>query len=326
MHYRENNYLVDIVIVNWNSGIWLAKCLQSLYRFGHQTISSITVVDNGSTDGSEKQEILGLPINLLQTNANLGFGRACNIGVHGGQAPYILFLNPDAALFEGTLQTAVAFMEDSNNASIGVCGVRLTEENGNTQRHSARFPTFSRMIADCFGISHIFSGGALHNTEFDHLTSRDVDHVIGAFYLIRRPLFEQLGGFDSRFFVYLEDLDLSLRVHQAGYRVHYFADAVGFHKGGGTSDQVKAQRLYYSMDSRLFYAFKHFSLPAAVGITLATLIIEPLPRIARALIRFSGIEVNNTLRAFAWLWKGLLEDPKRYYIAPEVHSTNATEI
>lgn len=303
---------VDVVIVNWNSGAWLSKCLQSLATFGRQSISSVTIVDNGSIDGSDKQEVNGMPLQVIQTNTNLGFGRACNLGVRSGNAPYILFLNPDAAIFPGTLETALRYLHDPANAQVGVCGIRLQEENGDTQKHTARFPTFGRMIAASLGFTQLFPKTALHDHEFDHLSSRDVDHVIGAFYLIRRTLFEQLGGFDPRFFVYLEDLDLSLRVQQAGFRVHYLADAVGFHKGGGTSDQVKAHRLFYSLDSRLFYAFKHFSRPSAWLIAIATLFVEPIPRLARAMMRFSIIEAKDTLRAFGWLWKVALENPFRY--------------
>lgn len=317
---------VDVVIVNWNSGYFLETCLQSLNTFGGQTVRSITVVDNGSVDGSDKQNITGLPLEVVQTHANLGFGRACNLGVAKGHAPYVLFLNPDAALYDGTLDIAVAFMEDPSNARVGACGIQLKEENGETQKHTARFPTVGRMIAMAFGVTQLFPKAALHDHDFDHLSSRDVDHVIGAFYLIRRNLFESLGGFDPRFFVYLEDLDLSLRVHQARYRVHYLAEAVGFHKGGGTSDQVKAHRLYYSMDSRLFYAFKHFSLPSAWLIAFATLLIEPIPRLARAMVRLSSIEAKDTLRAFAWLWRGLLKNPGRYWIAKLEDHTNKAHL
>ena len=77
-------------------------------------------------------------------------------------------------------------------------------------------------------------------TEWDHAASRRVDHVIGAFYLIRREVFEKLGGFDGRFFLYLEDLDLSCRVCGHGRHIMYLADARAYHKGGGVSEQAKA--------------------------------------------------------------------------------------
>lgn len=323
---RYRKPVVDIVIVNWNSGVWLSRCLKSLSDHGGGLISSVVVVDNGSTDGSDRQDSLDLPLEVIRTNANLGFGRACNIGVGTGVAEYILFLNPDAALCDHTLETAVSFMANSSNIDIGVCGVQLKEEDGRTQKHTARFPDARRMIATSLGVAQILSKNGLHDLDFDHLSSRDVDHVIGAFYLIRRDLFNMLCGFDPRFFVYLEDLDLSLRVRQSGFRVHYLAEAIGFHKGGGTSDQVKAHRLFYSMDSRLFYAFKHFGRPSAWIVVFATLLFEPIPRIARAIMRASLAEATDTLRAFAWLWSGFLKNPRRYQAPPAMDSINLGEL
>lgn len=326
MTLQRGKAVVDVVIVNWNSGDWLSKCLESLSASAAEIISSVVVVDNGSIDGSDNQDALDLPLELVRTNTNLGFGRACNLGVCKGRAAYILFLNPDAALCENTLDIAVSFMEDPSNIEIGVCGIQLKEENGATQKHTARFPTVGRMLATLLGVSQIIPKAGLHDHAFDHLSSRDVDHVIGAFYLIRREIFEQLCGFDPRFFVYLEDLDLSLRVHQSGYRVHYLAEAVGFHKGGGTSDQVKARRLFYSMDSRLFYAFKHFHRLSAWTIVFSTLLLEPIPRLTRAIIRVSFTETRNTLMAFTWLWVGLLKNPKRYLTPPATHSRRSSEM
>lgn len=326
MALQRNKAVVDVVIVNWNSGDWLSKCLESLSASAVALISSVIVVDNGSIDGSDKQNALDLPLEVVRANTNLGFGRACNLGVCKGRAAYILFLNPDAALCEHTLDIAVSFMEDPSNIEIGVCGIQLKEENGATQKHTARFPTVRRMLATSLGISQLIPKAGLHDHDFDHLSSRDVDHVIGAFYLIRRDLFEQLCGFDPRFFVYLEDLDLSLRVHQSGYRVHYLAEAVGFHKGGGTSDQVKARRLFYSMDSRLFYAFKHFHRLSAWTIVFSTLLLEPIPRLMRAIVRVSFTETRDTLLAFAWLWVGLLKNPQRYQTPPPTHSGRLDEM
>ena len=136
--------------------------------------------------------------------------------------------------------------------------------------------------------------------------SRPVDHVIGAFYLIRRPLFEQLGGFDERFFVYLEDLDLSARVHRAGHGIAYLAEAVGLHHGGGTSEQVKPQRLAYALESRIVYAFKHFTTISALAVAIVTLGIEPFPRLLRAIRRRSLTDARETGRGFMLLWRRVL--------------------
>jgi len=139
--------------------------------------------------------------------------------------------------------------------------------------------------------------------EWDHGQTRYVDHVIGAFYLVRRETFNALGGFDERFFVYLEDLDFSLRARQAGWFSVYLVDARAFHAGGGTSRQVKASRLFYSLRSRLLYAFKHFNALAATAVLIATLVMEPLSRSALALARRSRPALNETWAAYGMLWR-----------------------
>ena len=129
--------------------------------------------------------------------------------------------------------------------------------------------------------------------------------LIGAFYLVHRELFDKLGGFDERFFVYLEDLDFSLRARQAGYASYYLASASAFHKGGGTSENINARRLFYSLRSRVLYAYKHFSFVSATVVLLGTLFVEPLSRLVLAMVRRSGSSMMETLSAYGQLWRAL---------------------
>lgn len=298
----------DIVIVNWNSGQQLQECLTSIAEHGGDNVASITVVDNDSQDGScDKLEEQDLPLTVIRNTENLGFGRACNIGTKVGNAPYVLFLNPDAKLMRGALSAAIAWMESADSKGFGICGIRLLDEHGNTQRQSARFPSPRTYLSGAIGLNALFPSvfPTVHMHEFDHLESRAVDHVIGAFYLVRRSLFDLLGGFDERFFVYLEDLDFSLRAKHAGWNTWYLAEATAFHKGGGTSEQVKAHRLFYSLHSRLLYAFKHFSSIEAWGVLIVSVAVEPIPRIFRALMRRSWEELQDTMRGYFMLWRSL---------------------
>jgi GT2 family glycosyltransferase len=140
-------------------------------------------------------------------------------------------------------------------------------------------------------------------TDWDHTTNRDDDQVNGAFFLIRRDLFERLGGFDERFFVYFEEVDLARRAAELGYRSHYLATARAFHRGGGCTDQVKARRLTYSIRSRLAYASKHFSRVSATTLALATILIEPISRIIACALRGSVTGCAETVRGFRPVWK-----------------------
>lgn len=138
-------------------------------------------------------------------------------------------------------------------------------------------------------------------SEWDHSASRRVDQVIGAYFLIRRSLFEAQRGFDERFFVYFEEVDLAYRCAEAGWQSWYLATAQAFHAGGGASDQVKAHRLFYGLRSRLQYAAKHFSIGGRIGVQMATWLLEPFARGARAVARFDYEGLREIIRAYSWL-------------------------
>lgn len=299
--------MIDIIIVNWNSGEYLAHCVNSLREFGGGYISKIIVVDNASTDSSLDQIASNHDIELVQLSYNAGFSSACNVGASKSDANFLLFLNPDAALREGCLAKTRSFMESDSEGVFGICGVQLTDENLRTHRHCARFPSLRTYWGHALALSYILPNFFPPHfmRGFDHLSSREVDQVIGAFFFVRRSVFSALSGFDERFFVYFEELDFSRRARQAGWRTYYLADAVAYHKGGGTSEQVKAHRLFYSIRSRLLYGFKHFSRTDASVLVFLSVVVEPLTRMVRALARLSGEELRNTFRGYVMLWRDL---------------------
>lgn len=294
--------MILVVIVNWNSGLQITHCLESLVNGLEHTV---VVVDNASTDESLNIIKSFDDVYLYQCLENLGFGKACNIGAKYAESEYLLFLNPDAALFPGTLETAVSYMQDTANGDVGICGVQLIDESSNVSRSCARYPTPWGFVAHAFGLDKVLPRIGHFMAEWAHDNTRDVDHVIGAFYLVRREVFDSLNGFDERFFVYLEDLDFSYRARQAGWRSVYLADTQAFHAGGGTSNQIKARRLFYSLRSRLLYAFKHFSWAGAVLVMLSTLLVEPLSRTALAVARRSWPSFKETWHGYGMLWRWL---------------------
>ena len=296
---------ISIIIVNWNAGAQLRTCIDSIAQYGADLVKQTIVVDNGSVDGSDAS-VEDLPnVTLIRAGANLGFGKACNLGAQHAKSDYLLFLNPDAALYAETLPKALAYMQEPANAKVGICGVQLLDETGHVSRSCARFPSVASFAAHAVGLSRFIPSLGHFMAEWDHAQTRQVDHVIGAFYLIRRVVFESLNGFDEHFFVYLEDLDLSCRASQAGWDTIYLADVQAFHAGGGTSNQVKSRRLFYSLRSRSQYAFKHFSWFGAVVVLLATLFVEPLSRSALAVVQGSWSSLKETWAAYGMLWRWL---------------------
>jgi hypothetical protein len=300
---------LSIIIVNWNAGSQLAEVVSSIEKYHHGLVSSVVIVDNASTDDSldrvETMQDLPFKPLIIRNSKNCGFGKACNQGAQHAKSEYLLFLNPDAALYADTLPKALAFMQDPANSKVGICGVQLLDEAGHVSRSCARFPSAVGFAAHAVGLDRFSPRLGHFMAEWDHAQTRQVDQVIGAFFLVRRNLFEALHGFDERFFVYFEEIDLSYRARQTGWRSVYLADAQAFHAGGGTSNQVKARRLFYSLRSRLLYAFKHFSWMGAFAVLLATLLVEPLSRSALALMRRSWVGLKETWAAYGMLWRWL---------------------
>ncbi len=295
--------MIDVVIVNWNAG--LQACVESVSEFGAGLVGQIIVVDNGSTDHS-MQLIENVPlVHSVLLAENAGFARGCNQGALHATSPYILFLNPDAAIYADTLPSVIACMESSEHRDTGICGVRLLDEQGHVARSCSRYPSALRCAAQSLGLDKFAPRLGSAMTEWDHLQNRYVDQVIGAFFLVRRDLFIQLDGFDERFFVYYEEVDFAYRAAKAGFRSYYLNDTSAFHLGGGVSNQVKARRLFYTLRSRLLYAVKHFSILSITAVVLSTLLLEPLTRLALALLKRSGAAFKETLSGFVMLYRWL---------------------
>ena len=288
----------DVVVVNWNSGNDLAACLRSIVSHANGYVGRIVVVDNASVDRSV-ETVRGIAgIDVIAESVNHGFGRACNIGARDCRADYLLFLNPDARVPARAFEQIDEFLSRPHNSKIGICGIRLMDEAGHVARSCSRFPSALRILAHAIGADKIVPRWGQRMNEWDHLSTRTVDQIIGAFFVIRRSLYEKLGGFDEQFFVYFEEVDLSYRAVREGWSSVYLAEIAGVHSGGGSSKRIKARRLFYSLRSRIIYARKHFSRAAFCFVLVATLALEPFARIVVAACRFSLNSVWETMCAY----------------------------
>lgn len=303
---------LDIVIVNWNSGEQLRQCLASIVKADRNgfTLSHVYIVDNASQDDSlSRVEQYNLPLRIIHNHKNKGFAVACNQGARGSRADYLLFLNPDTRLFLDSLSRPIHLMQQPGNEKIGICGIQFIDDHGEISRTCARFPTPFMFFLKMLGLSRLFPAWfpSYTMTEWDHGNSRKVDQVMGAFFLIKRLLFESLGGFDEQFFVYFEDVDFSLRARNIGWFSYYLADAQAYHKGGGTSEWVKATRLFYSLQSRILYGYKHFDCWSASMLMLGTLILEPFARLVLAILSCSHLQAVETLKGYSMLLREMPE-------------------
>lgn len=297
---------LSIIIVNWNASGQLAEVISSIAQFHQDLVSNVIIVDNASTDDSlvQVEELSNLPFQLqiVRNHDNRGFGAACNQGAELAKSEFILFLNPDTRLFEDSLTKPISFMRQPSNSGISICGIRLLDKEGNASTSAARFPTLQVMAGKILGLTklfptafpaHLMSSSELRESGF-------VDQVIGAFFLIRKNVFDRCGGFDERFFVYFEEVDLSLRAKQLGYSSYFLSEVSAFHKGGGCSERVKAARLFYSLRSRILYAQKHYSLMGLVALVFLTGLELPL-RLVQGVLRTSWSDMKNTSAAYMQL-------------------------
>jgi GT2 family glycosyltransferase len=299
---------VDIVIVNWNSANLLAECLKSIHEYGGSLVAKVIVVDNASTDGSlSAGEFGSLPqLEVIRNRENVGFARACNMGASRASSEYLLFLNPDARLLPGSLMNAVRALVDRAQHGIMIVGAQLIDESGSIARSCSRLPNATQFALHALGADRLLPKLAHPMREWDHIHSREVEHVIGAFLLIRSTAFRDLSGFDEQFFVYLEDLDLSQRAARRGWKTWFESTAVAFHVGGGTSRQAKPERLFYSLRSRLLYSRKHFGYLSYCFVASVTLCVEPASRLLAAALNRDAAMARETLGGYGYLWPWFL--------------------
>ncbi len=277
---------VDIIIVNWNSGELTMQAITPYLNYKSSKIScNVIIVDNASTDDSCK--LFNNQVkNVVYNSENNGFGKACNQAFKGSDADYVLLLNPDTLSEPSVLEGLVDFFE--KNSNYGVTGPRQLDKNRNTLRTCGRFPTFKTALSDVLGLSKIFPGfflSAPNMTDWDHSQSKDVDHVIGSYMLIKKPILDKIGFMDENYFVYLEDLDLNKRISNAGYKIFYNHEYSVFHEGGATGQKLEAYRLFYSMYSRKVYWKKHLGKMEAYLLVTLSILIEPFLRIIDSLIK-----------------------------------------
>lgn len=262
---------VDVVVVSYNSRSRLLACVEPLCRLENV---NVIVVDNASRDGS-LEALANLPVTAIGLDRNDGFAAGCNVGWRAGNAPFVLFLNPDATLEEPSLRRLMSVLED--DAGVGAVAPRIMEPDGSFAFSRRRFPGLRLTFAQALFLHRVFplaewSDEVIRDVpSYSH--SGPVDWVPGACFLVRRALLEELAGFDEEFFLYREDTDLCLRIWRAGHEVRYEAGAVAVHEGGASSPRTAVYPLLAA--SRILYARKHSSRLEAlldrIGIMLGAL-------------------------------------------------------
>lgn len=275
----------SVIIITHNSRAYLEACLESVLS-ECAPHDELIVVDNGSTDGGADFVRARYPAVRLIHNRNTGYAGGCNRGAAVAQGETLVFLNPDTVLDPGALTALIAPLRITSDVALTTaCIVHL--------RHPERINTCGNTI-HCTGLTYCRGAGQPWS---NLATSVEVDAVSGAAFAIRRTVFEELGGFDERFRMYVEDTDLSWRARLAGYRCLYVADAIVKHD----------YRLSYS-PAKAFYLDRnrHLMLLKNLG---GTTYLRLLPGLLLGELATWGFLLlkgprywSVKLRVYGWLW------------------------
>jgi GT2 family glycosyltransferase len=230
---------LSIIIVNWNSAAFVKKCLESVYANSDGLEFEIVVVDNNSRD--ECQEIVETHfphVRFVQSEENLGFSGANNLGVRYCRGRNLLFLNPDTEFLGSVVGPLISFLDGTPDA--GIVGPKLLNSDLSVQTSCiARFPSIVNQTLDSEVMRRAFPTlplwgirPLLHEPAFPV----PVEVVVGACLMIKAEVFERLGGFDPHYFMYAEDVDLCFSAHQIGWKTFYVPSACVVHHGGCSSN------------------------------------------------------------------------------------------
>lgn len=273
---------LSVIIVSYNVRDYLRESIRSVMAASPGPETEIIVVDNDSDDGSVTMIESEFPeVRLFASGSNEGFSAACNRGITASSGNFILILNPDTLIFPDSLSKALFFMKSHPDA--GAAGARMTDGDGRFLPESKRgFPSPLTSFFKLTGMWRLFPRSALFNSYYlGHLPEESTcraDILTGAFMLIRRKALEQAGLFDTRFFMYGEDIDLSWRIRMAGWHNYYLHDVRITHFKGKSALLSMESSVYHFYESMFLFAEKHLAKGWHLPVRAAVRILQCIPR------------------------------------------------
>jgi N-acetylglucosaminyl-diphospho-decaprenol L-rhamnosyltransferase len=268
---------LSILIVTYNSARLIGPLLSTLREELAGVAAEVVVVDNASADGTAAQVGREHPwVRLVASAENLGFAAGNNLAAKHAGGRYLMLLNPDAVPAPGALVRGIALMDA--HPDVGLAGGELRGADGSRQPSARMFPTLRDELFTLSGLAARYPGSRLFarldRRWADPEAAAEVDWIPGAFVYIRAQDFAALGGFDERFFMYYEEVDLCRRLHAIGKRIQYWPELKAMHIGGESAKTVKAARVSkagsqlesWRMRSGLLYYRKHHGALGAAGL------------------------------------------------------------
>lgn len=294
---------LSVIVVNWNTRLLSRRCLDSLRAHAEGLALDVIVVDNASSDGSQQMLCDDYPwVALTENDHNVGFARANNVGAARASAPLLLLLNSDAAVLPGTLRAAVAYMDA--HPRVVIAGLRLLNDDLTPQPSGRELPSLLSTIVGLLPVPVDWRiAYDRRRNRRDDAVDGTVGEVSGAAMVVRRDVFQRLGGFDERYYFFGEDIDLCWRARETGGDVAYIAAARAIHTWGGARGRTPSLRqALLSQRAQYLLLRRHAPVWQAevLRIFLVALTVARLARLTRVWGR-SRRDVHLLTRELIWI-------------------------
>ena len=283
---------ISIIIVSWNACDYLRDCLDSIRQTGASSVKEVIVVDNASTDGSPEMVAEHFPeVTLIQSEENLGFARANNMGIKRATGSMFALVNSDVIIHPGCLETLAAYLDQHND--VGLVGPRVIGGDGNLQRTCRKVPTIWNTVCRILALDRIFP-------EWQMLSGFEVPHrklykcmeaevLSGCICVARKKAVDEVGGMDEQFFFYAEDIDWCKRLRNAGWKLMFVPEASATHFGGGSTSNAPLRYSIEILRATMKYWRKHHGIVGQIVCYFLILAHHGLRLLTRSIKQSLGI-------------------------------------
>lgn len=302
---------LSIIIVNYNTVNELSECIKSIRTHTSDVKYEIVVVDNNSEDGSKEMLKSDLTdIKKIFLSFNSGFSFANNYAMDRSHTEYVLLLNPDTFLIENSLKVMIDFL--IKNPAVGAVGPVLEDSEGNLQLSMSRFPELKQQLLDALYLQSAMKRYALTKNQRESIASKvpfEVDWVSGGCIMVRKSIYNEIGGLDEQFHLFGEDVDWCLRIKKAGWNIFCLPNTKVIHIGGASTNNNYYTLVSSRFRSKYIFAKKHFNKLEFFTVRIITLFGLSLRLTGALFKKFSGTEEKHERTAAYFhailLWTGI---------------------
>ncbi len=263
----QDSFDVSIIIVNWNAGKYLQETIESLVEKTKNISYELIIVDNNSNRDEESflyiQNVLSKWNNFtfIKADENLGFSKANNIGMSISKGRNLLILNPDVVFSNNIIEILSNYLD--NNEEVGMVGPKVLNPDGSFQQPCLRGKPYPKDtlfhivgLAKVFPKNEYFNGYAMWNVDRDKIN--ECWALSGCCMMLKKSLYEEIGGMDEQFFMYQEETDWGIRTKNVGKKVIYNPNAVVTHYQGVTTKKIQTKSVWIFTQSMMKFFKKHF--------------------------------------------------------------------